>query len=330
MTLAAVTSPGPPRFQSIARCWVCDASDLVPFHECRFDYREYAAQDPELHAYSGHTAWLVRCRACGFAQPDRLPALPRFFDRMYDQRWSEEWIGREFESTCKDMIFRTILAELERRAPGRPRRLLDVGAHAGRFLHVAQQGGWDVEGIELNPRTAAFAARRTGVIVHQVNAHTLAASGERFRAITLTDVLEHIPEPVTLLATLARLTEPGGSIAVKVPCGRSQWHKERVLSALSRSREISLAGNLVHVNHFTLRSLATALERAGFRDVQIRAAAPELLQPARPGGEDATSSPLRRAASNALRLGVYAAARLPGGAHTPFALNLQAYATMPR
>lgn len=322
MTLAAVSPTRPPLFQPEDRCWVCGGTSLAPFHECRFDFQEYARQDPELHAYTGLTAWLVRCASCGFGQPDRLPTLPHFFDRMYDQRWSETWIAQEFDSTSKDLIFRTILDELERRAPGGPRRLLDIGAHAGRFLHTAREAGWEVEGIELNPRTAAFAARRTGAVVHQINAQSLVTGGARFRAVTLTDVLEHIPEPVSLLTTVARLAEPGGSIAVKVPCGRSQWHKERVLSALSPSREISLAGNLVHVNHFTPRSLRIALEHAGFRDVQVRVAAPELLtreQPAR-----------RRMLSNALRHGVYTVAQLPGGVFTPLALNLQAYATLPR
>jgi SAM-dependent methyltransferase len=319
---AAVSSAPPPLFQPVTRCWICGGTTLTPFHECRFDYREYLRQDPELHEYTGHTAWLVRCPSCGFGQPDRLPTLPRFFDRMYDQHWSETWIAQEFESTCKDLIFGTILAELGRRAPDRPRRLLDVGAHAGRFLRSARDAGWDVEGIELNPRTAAFAALRTGAVVHQVNAHALAAAGGRFRAITLTDVLEHIPEPVTLLATVARLAEPGGLIAVKVPCGRSQWHKERLLAALIRSREISLAGNLVHVNHFTPRSLRMALERAGFSDVHVGVGAPELLP--------AEGSAPRRIVSNVLRRGVYAAARLPGGVHTPLALNLQAYARLAR
>lgn len=305
-------------FQQVSACWVCGATRLQPFHEYRFDFHEYATQDPELDAYTGQTAWLLRCDVCGFGQPNTLPTLPRFFDRMYDQRWAEDWIEREFDSQYKDFIFRTILGELDRRVSARPRRLLDIGAHAGRFMHMAQQRGWMVEGIELNPRTAACAARRTGARVHQVNAHSLASTGTRFHAITLTDVLEHIPEPVALLTTVAQLVEPGGSIAVKVPCGRSQWHKERLLSALASSREISVAGNLVHVNQFTPRSLTLALERAGFRHVVIRTGAPELLP--------LDQSPVRRLASNAMRLGVYAMARLPGGVHTPLALNLQAYA----
>jgi hypothetical protein len=60
-----------------------------------------------------------------------------------------------------------------------------------------------------------------------------------------------------------------------------------------------------------------ALERAGFSKVLVRTAAPELPP-------DRTS--LQRLASNAVRMGVYAAARLPGGVHTPLGLNLQAYA----
>lgn len=311
-------------FQPVTACWVCGGTALTRLHECAFDFALYAAQDPGIHEYDKKTVWIVRCAACGFAQPEALPTLPAFFDRMYDQHWSEEWVEHEFEADYKDFIFRNILTELERRharVPGASRRLLDVGAHAGRFMAIAAAGGWDVEGIELNPRTAACAARRTGRPVHRVNAHTLAAGDERYAAITLTDVLEHIPEPVTLLATLARLLEPGGIISVKVPSGPGQWWKERALSALTPGRAISIADNLVHVNHFSPRALARALARAGFVDVRVTTGAPELLP--------ADGQPLRRALSNAARLAVYGAARLPGAVETPLALNLQAYAQVP-
>jgi SAM-dependent methyltransferase len=309
-------------FQPVPACWVCGGTALTRLHECHFGFKLYAEQDPEIHEYDEASGWLVKCGACVFAQPEAVPTLPRFFDRMYDQRWSEDWVEREFDADYKDVIFRTILRELDRRAGSGARRLLDVGAHAGRFMHLAEQAGWDVEGIELNPRTAACAARRTGRLVHQVNAHTLVAGSRRYDAITLTDVLEHIPEPVTLLRTLAQLLEPGGSIAVKVPSGPGQWWKERVLSSITSGRPISIADNLVHVNHFSPRALAMALERAGFTDVRVRAGAPELLP--------AAGRPFRRALSNGVRLGVYAAARAPGAVHTPLALNLQAYAHIAR
>jgi SAM-dependent methyltransferase len=263
----------------------------------------------------------MRCAGCGFGQPDRLPTLARFFDRMYDQRWSAEWIDAEFDADYKDFIFRRILRGLNRRVYGLPadaRRLLDVGAHVGRFMKLAQDDGWQVEGIELNPATAACAARRTGAPVHRVNATALAANGRRFVAVTLTDVLEHIPEPVDILSTIRSLMEPSGILAVKVPCGRSQWLKERTLARLMPSHRLSVADNLVHVNHFSARSLTMALERAGFDKVSVEAGAPELLP--------SNGSPLTGALSRAARLMVYGAASLPGAVHTPLALNLQAFA----
>ena len=108
---------------------------------------------------------------------------------------------------------------------------------------------------------------------------------------------------------------------MKVPCGPGQWWKERVLSSLTRGRQISLADNLVHVNHFSPGALRLALARAGFTAIDVRTGAPELL-PADGHGP-------RRAFQNGVRLAVYGAASLPGAVHTPLALNLQAYAQMP-
>jgi 2-polyprenyl-3-methyl-5-hydroxy-6-metoxy-1,4-benzoquinol methylase len=307
-------------FTPVERCWICGGSALARFHQCRLDFREYAKQDPELDAYSDYQVWLMRCAACGFGQPEQVPTLPRFFDRMYDQRWADDWIAQEFDGRGKDFIFRGILRTLNGRVP-RPARLLDVGAHAGRFISLAQQEGWIAEGVELNPRTASYAADRTGAPVHRVNAHALVAEDRRYAAVTLTDVLEHVPEPMQLLGILAGLMEPGGWIAIKVPCGPSQLLKEQALSVLTAHR-VSVAENLVHVSHFSPRSLKLALERAGLVRVELRAGAPELLSLRPPG--------VRHAFSNALRLAVYATGRLPGAVHTPLALNLQAFAMKPK
>jgi 2-polyprenyl-3-methyl-5-hydroxy-6-metoxy-1,4-benzoquinol methylase len=185
-------------------------------------------------------------------------------------------------------------------------------------MRLAQEAGWTVEGIELNPRTAAQAASYTRAPVYRINAHQLALDGRRYDAVVLTDVLEHVPAPLRLLTTLAALLEPGGVIAVKVPNGHAQWIKERALARVT-SHRISLAENLVHVNQFSPASLQLALTRAGFERIRLCTGAPEL-----PPVDGALS---RAALGRLLRLGVFAAASLPGALHTPLALNLQAYAT---
>lgn len=297
-------------FIAVDRCWVCGGTRLVPLHSARFELSEYAAQDPPLSEYSGGTVSIVQCGECGFAQPAALPALPHFFDRMYDQRWSDGWIEEEHRATYKDAIFDDILSALERRLPAGRRRLLDVGSHAGRFLAIARQAGWQAEGLELNPKTAAFAAAATGAPIHRGNVHTFDADGA-FDAVTLTDVLEHIPEPRAVIRRVARYLAPGGWVAVKVPNGPAQRIKERVRAAVRPGYRATLADNLVHVNHFSPGSLKRALEAEGFTAVVVVAGAPEY-----PAG--GSSRVVRRVLFNAARA-------LPGALHTPLALNLQAY-----
>jgi SAM-dependent methyltransferase len=309
-------------FVEVSACWVCGGRELRPVHRAIFELSEYRRQDPELAAYTGATVDVVRCAACGFGQPASLPALEGYFDRMYDQRWSAEWIEREFTLGYKDLIFRTVLRDLARRVPVAERTLLDLGAHVGRLIHLAAADGWRAEGVELNPATSAYAAKATGLPVHGADARALADDGRRYGALTMIDVLEHIPGPVRMLETARTLLKPGGWIAVKVPHGANQLRKEELRARLRPGYRPTIADNLVHVNHFTPGSLALALARAGFADVTVGVAAPETIPPEVPAP--------KRLAANAVRLAAYRLARLvPGGVRSPLALHLQAYARNP-
>lgn len=311
-------------FVDVGACWVCGGSALARIHDAVLDLDVYRDQHPELARYTGETVWFRRCASCGFTQPERLPSLAGFFDRLYDQLWSPDWVQQEFESEYKDLIFRTILAGLARRhtaGPSTPlkagRRLLDIGAHAGRFMHLARIAGWEPEGIELNPRTAAFAATKTGLPVHSVNVDQLVLAGRSYGAVTLIDVLEHVPHPLALLSKIHDALEPGGWAVIKVPSGPAQRLKENIRARLRNGYRPRLADNLVHVNHFSPASLQKALQRAGLGNVWIGVGPPE-IPPAR-GGLAITSNIARRM--------LYRAAwAVPGGVHTPLALNLLAYA----
>lgn len=306
-------------FVTLKNCAICGGNVLTKCGNGRLDL-ERLESDPVLSRYVGHRFNLLRCRSCGFMQPSEVPAGPQYFESLYNQQWSEEWMETDFECTYKDEVFRGILRTLESKLPKNRRKLLDVGCHVGRMPYLAGRQGWVAEGIELNPRTAAFAAKRTGLTIHRKNAKELAATGLRFDALLLTDVLEHIPEPISLLRNLCELLAPGGVIAIKVPCAGSQILKQRLRHALDHRQDPDICTNLIHVNHFGPKSLRLAMQQAGLANVHIEIGAPELP----PGGG------LRGALGRVLRTAAYQVGRtIPFGVHSPLAFNLQAFGTCP-
>ncbi len=312
-------------------CWVCGASGRDVVWSEPFDLSAHPRFGRYAHEHHPESR-LVRCRRCGFGQPEELPGIENYFDLLYsDQPWlTPEGMEHEYNCGYKDFIFRDELRGLERRlGAGVPRTVLDVGTHVGRFLELAQREGWEAEGVELNTRAAEFAARRTGLPVHQVKAQELSAQGRRFGAVVLTDVLEHIPFPQPLVTDLRGLLHPGGGVAVKVPHGPPQRFKETLRGLVHRGREarearrVGVMTRFVHVNHFTVASLRLCLETAGFARIEV-AVAPLEFTPASP-------SRTRAQAILALaRPGIYRAAKLiPGGVHSPLSFNLLAYGINP-
>ncbi len=296
-----------------AKCWVCDSTRLVRYNREVFDMTWQV--DPVICAYDKVPFWLARCQDCGFMQPDELPSEPDFFDRLYSKDRGSDWMQDDFENPYKDYIFQQVLRELDRRVSPTQRTLLDVGAHVGKFVHLAANSGWDASGIELNPKVAEYAAARTKRTILQQNAHQLKNTGNTYDTITLLDVLEHIPNPKAIMHDLHGLIRPGGWIAVKSPCGVNQWRKERIKTLLGREKFPYIGTNMVHVNHFSANSLRQLLKNTGFTNIVVTVGAPELL-----------SNSLSGRVSNLVRRTTYGLAKLPFGVHSPLALNLQAYA----
>jgi 2-polyprenyl-6-hydroxyphenyl methylase/3-demethylubiquinone-9 3-methyltransferase len=99
-------------------------------------------------------------------------------------------------------------------------RILDVGCGGGILAEALARAGARVLGIDLAPAalaTAELHALEAGVRLEyrQVAAEALAAEQPgRFDVVTCMEMLEHVPDPVSVLAALAQLVRPGGDVFV--------------------------------------------------------------------------------------------------------------------
>ena len=149
--------------------------------------------------------------------------------------------------------------------PRRGGRLLDVGCGEGRSLGALRELGWTVEGVDFDP-AAVEVARARGLNVRVGGLADQAYRERSFDAITMSHLIEHVPDPVALLREARRILSPGGRLVVLTPNASSLGHRRhgRDWRGLEPPR---------HLQVFGPTSLARAADQAGFPPGTLRSLA---------------------------------------------------------
>lgn len=113
----------------------------------------------------------------------------------------------------RDLVGRTVLW-LPADARG---RLLDVGCGNGMFIARMKELGWEAVGLDPDPEAVEVAHRAFGVEAHVGRVENTALPEASFDAVTLSHVIEHLPDPVATLRACARLLRPGGRLIALTP-----------------------------------------------------------------------------------------------------------------
>src|SRR5258706_2113632 len=96
--------------------------------------------------------------------------------------------------------------------------LLDFGSGKGKFANLAQEKQWKVKCVEIAAARANYAQKTYGL---DVDTHYYSGGklfGGEFDVITLFHVLEHLPDPQTLLIELIKHNlAKGGLVVIEVP-----------------------------------------------------------------------------------------------------------------
>lgn len=139
-------------------------------------------------------------------------------------------------------------------------RLLDIGCGNGEFLSRARDMGWNVYGIDTDPK-AVDAARSRNLEVALGTVDSLQEK-ESFDLIILSHVIEHVHDPLSILRSCFNLLKYGGYLWLATPNINSNGSMEFGASW----RGLEVPRHLILFNHNSLRS---TLEYAGFGHIEV-------------------------------------------------------------
>lgn len=150
-----------------------------------------------------------------------------------------------------------------------PGRILDVGCGSGDFLYRMYQLGWSVSGVDFDDKAIASAKVKYGGLGFELMHTDLAGArfpDNSFDAVTMNHVIEHVPEPVSLLSEVNRILKPGGRLVAVTPNAQSLGH------SLFRDCWRGLEPPR-HLQIFSLNALANCARQASFKTILVKSSA---------------------------------------------------------
>lgn len=157
--------------------------------------------------------------------------------------------------------------------PANPRRFLDIGCGSGAAVKAATDLGWHAMGIDLDPQLVNEGRQqlnvdlRCGVILES----DLPAGA--FDFVKMRDVVEHLPNPLAVLAKVSSLLAPGGLALFVTPNEGGLATRTKVM--LGRKRvTVATVPPPHHLHSFTPATLESTLRRAGLQPIETFSTTP--------------------------------------------------------
>lgn len=167
-----------------------------------------------VYRVSNHPFAVQRCLNCGAGYLSPRPLASDMGD-YYPEVFYWSWEGSEVQLDWTSIIQKRekqLHAKAEWLQGLKPGDLLDIGCQKGEFIWFMQKQGWTVEGVEMDQKVPNPA----NIPILYGDFLEMNFEENKYDAITLWAVLEHVYEPALFIEKASRLLKPNGRLVVLV------------------------------------------------------------------------------------------------------------------
>ena len=230
------------------KCWVCGRDSFTPAGG--MDNLILQPDSFEItDAHYGMSLPRFRCENCGFIQCNTTD-VTSYYEQLEDSDYIES-------SSQRTLQFEKLLKTVEPYIKNGG-TILDIGAGSGIFIHEATKYGYSATGIEPSAYLAGK-AQDAGLNVIQ-GTFPESCPCEKYDTIFLTDVIEHIVDPMPMLKRMPEYLKSDGKVVVTTSdvssvlakvMGNRWWHYR-----------------VAHIGYYNKKTLGQIMEHAGMTSVK--------------------------------------------------------------
>lgn len=206
---------------------------------------------------------LYKCSNCGMIS---LYNRPESSKEVYDEEYFSGggggfgYVNYDEDKEPMREGFKKYLKLIEN-ISGKKGKLFDVGAATGFFMFLARDYGFNVSGVEISD-FAAKTARNKGLDVLTGTLSDISSGFGSYDAVTLLDVIEHMPDPESDIRIAGKMLNNGGLMIINTPDSGSLYAKM-----------MGMKWHLIvppeHIHYFNEKGIRSLLDRNSFETLLV-------------------------------------------------------------
>lgn len=200
---------------------------------------------------------LVKCRSCNFIFINPIPNRNKLESYYKNFNYKSGYFN---ETIIRQDSKRTIIKL--KRLGFKDGLLFDVGCGAGFFLDEARKAGYKVQGIDVSKDAIIYAKNILKLNVTNADLLDCKYPNNKFRIITLIQVIEHLIDPKPILRKIYKLLEHNGVLYIATP---------NINSYLSKTlqKDFNYMIPPEHIGFYSNETLSKILSKVGFKIIKI-------------------------------------------------------------